>query len=401
MERSLVRHRDDVSGRAEARAPDPLPSPVSQLEALQRTAGNAAVARLLTSRRGGGAVLARKLDAKIEKFTLSQAPVTPARLREVLATIEDAWTKLSADEVQGSFADAEKVDRYRKQFATHLATALATINKDAPADPEQAGASFADVQAGASDLAKQLGTAIRDLSQMAGLINTAWDDWKKDDDEKAAQRAEEAALQESIAGFGQREKEARWQAEAEAEAATATPEGEVDDEDDERIDGFPHNGKHAPKKAWLKKAKVKGDEFPVKLLMSATEAKGKTAVYKTRDPVQVVAWENEARANGLVLSGDFTIVYGFQEDIGADHGEMTRFVRIDGDHGHPIVEDYQKLNTSFTAYVKKDVEDARAANNVAQLRRIYDFLRSLRLVPSQFGIKTEPPKPAQTPAPPQ
>ncbi|HET8953598.1 MAG TPA: hypothetical protein VFN44_23955, partial [Solirubrobacteraceae bacterium] len=122
-----------------AREPERAPSPATQIEALQRSAGNAAVAGLLGRRPAAGPVLARTLDAKIGSFGLSQAPVTPARLRELMQTVEDAWGRMEADPVQASYASPEKIDRWRKQFATELAAALAAIGKDAPADPEQVG----------------------------------------------------------------------------------------------------------------------------------------------------------------------------------------------------------------------------------------------------------------------
>jgi hypothetical protein len=109
------------------------------------------------------------------------------------------------------------------------------------------------------------------------------------------------------------------------------------------------------------------------------------AKYKSRDPVTVIGWENEAREKGLTLADGFTIIYRFTEDVGADKGERTSCVRIDGDHGHPIIEHRPGLNTAFDTYVKKEVELAKG--NPERQKEIADFLTRVGLSPGAYKLK--------------
>lgn len=65
------------------------------------------------------------------------------------------------------------------------------------------------------------------------------------------------------------------------------------------------------------------------------------------------SWAGRTRRarTGSLLSNNFNVIYRFKEVIGADRGELTQCVRIDGDHGHPIIETEGGLNTAFDTYV--------------------------------------------------
>ncbi|WP_052600075.1 hypothetical protein [Aureispira sp. CCB-QB1] len=109
---------------------------------------------------------------------------------------------------------------------------------------------------------------------------------------------------------------------------------------------FPHDGKHLRKKdgstGILKSAKV-------------DSSNGGAAKYDSTDPIEVRKLEHYARTYGWVTAGNENI-HKFPFVVGADRGEETQCVRIDGDHGHPIVEDDSTINTAFLSYLKKDWE---------------------------------------------
>jgi len=101
---------------------------------------------------------------------------------------------------------------------------------------------------------------------------------------------------------------------------------------------------------------------------------GNPALYITNDPKIVISWENEARDNGLVADGT-TVIYRFKFVIGADQGEETRCIRIDGDHGHPIVESGSK--TSFDNYIVKAITMASLSKDKEnKLENIEEFIKS-------------------------
>jgi hypothetical protein len=111
-------------------------------------------------------------------------------------------------------------------------------------------------------------------------------------------------------------------------------------------------------------------------IQSLTNSKGAAALYYTRDAHQAVDLENEARQNGLKLYNTYnpkasenslTQIHHFSHPIGADGGQETNAIRLDGDHGHPIQKDNPQLKTSFNSYInnsadfaKKDIADAQA-----------------------------------------
>ena len=342
---------------------------------LQSSAGNRAVARLVAQR----AVIARTMTEKI-LVRPTTGNVTPAYLREVYATVKAALDQLEADPIQASYAKLEQLHRWQAQYAEQMQALTEEINRSSPTDPDQVGLPLSAVKVGGAGLPGRLKAVLITLNRMINELNRAFDDWSKDNDERAA-KAEAAELEkqfkEQLASYKQEKPSVTS---TQPVKAIKTEEEEEEEEDEDRPEGFPHKGKHAPKRAW---------EGKPKLLMANTEGR-RPARYITRDPGTVIGWENEAREKGLLLSDNFTIVYGFPKDIGADHGEMTRFVRIDGDHGHPIIEDHQSLNTSFTAYIKKEVR--LADGNQERRWQIWKFLSTLNLPTARYGIKSEPPK---------
>jgi len=400
MPRSIVDRRDSRGAATRSSSPPSrrAPTPATLVLLLQGAIGNAAVARMVAPRR----TLARTLAEKVSFAALGQGQVTLAKLREVKAKLESAWRDLSADQVQASYVeDTQRVNDWFRALDTRLQALVQEINQGAPPDPEQVGMTMDLIQAQGTPLANRFRDVVVTSSNIRGAINKAWDDWDRDRQERQAKAAEEAESAYKPVKEAQdklkEEKEKEYKRK-EGKALLGTTEGA--DEDEELPVGFPHKGKHAPRKRWIgQDVKVAPADWPTKVLELNTAAKGATAAYKTQDVPRVLAWENEARTNGLTLYGTtealakregFTIVYGFTEDVGADHGEMTRFVRIDGDHGHPIVESYQSLKTSFTAYIKKEIEAAKEAKDNARLKQIWDFLNRLKLRPGSFGLKSEP-----------
>lgn len=111
---------------------------------------------------------------------------------------------------------------------------------------------------------------------------------------------------------------------------------------------FPHKGKHKPSKNCFDK----NSQLIPKQLQRETE-NGNPAKYNTANAQTVRKWEQEARDNGYLLDDNFTVIHRFDFEIGADQGQMTNCIRIDGNHGHPIVEDKPGCKTSYNAYLKK------------------------------------------------
>jgi hypothetical protein len=392
MPRSIVGRRDSPGAASRSSLPrrGPARTPAALVWWLQGAVGNAAVARMVAPRR----TLARTLNEKVQ-ITKLEGQVTLAKLREIQAKLESAWSDLSADAVQASFVDKpERVAAWREDLDPRLDALLEEINKSSPADPEQVGMTMEEITARATPLAERFYAVVVTLSNVRGAINRAWDAWNSDRTERQSKLAEEAEF-----AYKPVKEEKDYRRKEEKPSPGKTEEEEVEDDEEGPV-GFPHKGKHAPRKKWLGKGgKEAPANWPNRVLEEATASKGATAAYKTQDVRRVLEWEDEARCNGLELYGTpealkrregFTIVYGFGEEVGADHGEMTRFVRIDGDHGHPIIESHQSLNTSFTAYVKKEVEVAKGAGDIARLKQIWDFLTKLHVRAAGFGLKSEP-----------
>ncbi len=371
----------------EARPPEQLL--LTDVTQLQRAVGNAAVVRMLTP--SPGPALARTLANKLEITGMSDAPVTPARLAEKWTAIDAAFNDLVADPQQKAHIDEARVNTWRADFVQRIANLRQEIALSAPPDVNQFGMPMAQIKGRADNVAEYFYLCIVSLNLVGNAVNKAWDAWNIE--------REVAAFAEQTAGYKQQEKEKGWAEQAKRDAEKSGAVEKDDDEDEDGPPGFPHKGKHAPKKKWLgKQVTVVPDVFADNIMEGNTKHP-KAAAYKTRNTMTVLQWEATARENGLTLygtvdnlakGGGFTVIYGFTETIGADHGEMTRFIRIDGDHGHPIVESYQGLKTSFDSYVKKDVEVAKEAKNMQRLHDIWDFLGKLGLATSSYGIKSEP-----------
>lgn len=116
---------------------------------------------------------------------------------------------------------------------------------------------------------------------------------------------------------------------------------------------YPHNGKHRPP--------TNGDsENARKQITNLTTTKGATALYFSNDAKSVRDLESDARQNGLKMylsdpkasDNAKTVVHLADKPIGADGGQQTKAMRLDGDHGHPIQQDNPQLNTSFSGYMK-------------------------------------------------
>jgi hypothetical protein len=150
-----------------------------------------------------------------------------------------------------------------------------------------------------------------------------------------------------------------------------------EEEDGEEVRArFPHNGKHQPPPGLVGKPRE---------LAEATAGKGDEALYLSNIPETVIAIEQEAIDDGLTLSDNFTIVHRFTADIGADGGELTKCIRMEGHHhGHPIRESGSKQ--SFDTYVKKDVGLAKKAQDAARTEVIRAFLVKAGLAPRAYGI---------------
>ena len=130
---------------------------------------------------------------------------------------------------------------------------------------------------------------------------------------------------------------------------------------------FPHNGKHQPPSSFPNKKPIKYTEDPTQdsnTIAPLTGGKGSPALYHTPDAAKVRQYEDDARQNGLQLynlnpnahEDSKDVVHLFNHPIGADGGETTHAMRLDGDHGHPIRED--GIKTSFKGYMQTSVENA-------------------------------------------
>jgi hypothetical protein len=139
---------------------------------------------------------------------------------------------------------------------------------------------------------------------------------------------------------------------------------------------FPHNGKHQPPKHLADRPAELAEE---------TAKKNAESLYLSNDAATVIALETEAIDGGLTLADNFTIVYRFADEIGADGGELTQCIRMEGHHhGHPIRESGSKQ--SFDSYVKKDVTEAKKKSDAARLLVIRTFLEGRGLQPRSYGL---------------
>jgi hypothetical protein len=156
----------------------------------------------------------------------------------------------------------------------------------------------------------------------------------------------------------------------------------------ERAPGvLPHNGKHVPSlnSDW-------SDAYRNQQVISQTQSSGE-AKYNTNSPDDLYNIEKSAHENGLQLNDNFSIIHRFRNPDGSDRiigaslpigggkAETTAFIRMDGDHGHPITEG------DFDRYVKRNVSAAKSNGGTDRLSEISDYLRQNGLNPRQYGIK--------------
>lgn len=324
------------------------------VQRLQATAGNAAVTRLL----------ARTMSEKVQPFaTLQDGLVTLPKLRALKGVLDVAVAKVRSDPEQALFVQLSKIDGWLTQYADKLSQLEQEIAKGGAADPDTVGVAYAQIDSGAA-LNTYFKAVVTRLGNIRGELNRGFDEWQAWKKKEAEKEPEEPGWWEE---FGQ--------------ASDDGGKGEADSGPKAKKAGpveFPHDGKHQPPPVWFKNG------APIWASFEAG-TKDDDSKYKTRDPVTVIGWEDEARENGLTLLDGFTIIYRFTEDVGADKGERTRCVRIDGDHGHPIIETRSGLNTAFDNYVKKEVEAAKG--NAARLEEIADFLTRVGLSPGAYKIK--------------
>lgn len=320
-----------------------------------------------------GPVLARTMTAavpKMDHFT-AQHGATPAALSAMGAELTRAWSDMKLDEVQVSYVDdKDSVDALFVAYATALSGLTAAIGTAAPG----IDASTYDLKTAGVSVKTAAKAVTDELGKIWKAVNGAFNAHAK---ATAASAASATPVEEpDYASFERMRKAKRSQ----GGAAAVVEEGAVGGGTK-----FPHGGKHQPPPGWVDDAKI---------LEEKTEGKGKVALYKSNIPATVIAWEQAAIDHGLTLMDDFTIVYAFDEWIGADQGEATRFIRMEGHHhGHPIIETKGGYNAAFDSYLSKEVAEAKKKADNVRLRQIADFLAQVKVPPSRYKLD-----PAKIPA---
>ena len=169
-----------------------------------------------------------------------------------------------------------------------------------------------------------------------------------------------------------------------ANVAAPDPDGATEDVDDPAVPGnvdFPHDSKHQPP------PKLENyNESTVLTTLEVETGKPKAvALYKTSKAKRVVQWENRARRYGLLLHDNFTIIHQFDFIVGADQGDRTRCIRIDGDHGHPIHPNSGLVN--FHGYVVGEFEFVATLPPEARqaaLQRLVAYLKRIKVDPAPY-----------------
>lgn len=113
---------------------------------------------------------------------------------------------------------------------------------------------------------------------------------------------------------------------------------------------YPHEGKHCPPTGVegnmnLLKEKTKGDE---------------PSLFITRASFEVRRWDYIAMQHGLTVDNGSTKIFNFDFWIGASDNEESQWMRLDGDHSHPITE------AAFDDIIIREIE--RAVTNKASDR---------------------------------
>jgi hypothetical protein len=342
------------------------------LLALQRAVGNRVTARLLrTSAVPTAPTSVAPLRAPaglIQPVREKLAPASPSvsvdSLTEYMEAIEAQLAELDPGEVEDGFIDLARVEQWRAQYAERL-TALRAELGDRGDDFTMP---WDTVAARGDALAQRFHGLAVTVGNLRGALNRSFAEYRAYVREREAR---ESASAEWESFEKQKALEAKL-ASARGSAAAAPGPSEAAEE---RVRTFPHKGKHAPPRGLV------GD---LKGLEKATADGDQPALYLTNDPPTVVGWEDAARVEGLLLRDGFTVVHRFGHVVGADQGSQTQCVRIDGDHGHPIVESGGK--TSFDSYIKRDVAACLKQGDHDALKRIAHYLQSVGLDPRGYGI---------------
>lgn len=350
--------------------------------------GNRALSRLLTpsegtdATAGGGGVGARRGSPEIAALVhrtnaagtiqLVRQKVRPLRkadgvsveaLEAFRATIEAQILDLDPQEVALGFVDMARIGEWQTQYTA----ALASLRTDllAAGHGDDHAILPDEVMARATPLARRFFAAYVRLMNIRNALNESFDGY-------AIHRETQEALAEGSA-LSEEKKRAR-DSEVESGSTGSDPSSTTA----EKVIAFPHNGKHAPPRGMVDR---------IRSLEEATDGRGKTALYLTNDPPTVVGWENTARSEGLLLSDGFTVVHRFDHIVGADQGSATHCVRIDGDHGHPIIESGSK--TGFDSYIQRTVDHYIKQGDHEALKRVAAYLTSVGLDPRTYRIPQE------------
>jgi hypothetical protein len=380
-----------------SRAPSPAASPQDpRLAAL--VLGNARFGALLRAldapagpqphafQRSRSVALARTLDGALPTVLPTEGGnITVGSVRAFKSAVVGGWQAMLSDDIQVSFVDVNVVQD-RLTAADDAFTKLeAAANVASPASPDAASLTKAQAAKKEGPLGAHVFGVVSNLVAAAKLINTGYEEWKTQfaPDEAPEAGPEEVPewqrfaqeKKEKTAQEEQAKKEKQWAAEAErAEKGSKSEE----EKESEGPASFPHGGKHQPPPRLM----TYPDNLRDQGLVTLTGKPKAVALYKSNLPETVIAWEEEAMTSGLTLNDEFTILYAFGETIGADGGEMTRFVRCEGHHhGHPL---RQEGATSFNDYMRKEVELAQG--DLPRLEELRAFLRKINVPAAQFRL---------------
>ncbi len=309
-----------------------------------------------------------------QKLEAPEGEYTRAGILAHMATIEAQIAEIEPDETALGFIDMKEIARLRGEYDTNVKALQQRLQQDGHDDAF--AMSRQDIIKHDTPLGQCFYAAIFSMRQMRMALNASFEGYRAhvaEQKQQAAFMAEQSAAMEEISSFNQQKKLAGKIAQGEKEKGpTAAPAATA-----AKVVVFPHKGKHCPPPKAVNDAK---------LLERETAGKGKVALYITNDAETVVGWERKATAEGLKLHDNFTAVHRFDELIGADQGEMTHCIRIDGgDHGHPIVASGSP--TSFDTYVKTEIEHYRAKNDAAKLREIAEYLTGVGLDPRTYKLQ--------------
>lgn len=141
-----------------------------------------------------------------------------------------------------------------------------------------------------------------------------------------------------------------------------------ENEKEDMVANYPHEGKHRPPAhiGGNKKTPSKKD------IITLTKRKGYPSLYFSSNPKEVIALEKEATDKGLDTK--LGTIHCFDTEIGADSGFLTQCIRIDGDHGHPIMYGDLTIKTSFYSYMQKAITSAEEKGDKERIKEIKSYL---------------------------